>query len=140
MKNLIKILILITLFFWTITSYNISHWSKVSVKITEYVPWLCSNLSEGTECSVQKPCKCEVEKKWWSLKWMLSETVKYITFIASLWAVLFIVINWIMYSMSWMDSWMKDAAKKRISKTLIWLILLLMSWVLLNMIAPWIYK
>jgi hypothetical protein len=50
------------------------------------------------------------------------------------------VINGVMYSMGWMDPWMKDEAKKRISKTLVWLILLFCSWILLNIIAPWIYK
>ena len=69
---------------------------------------------------------------WW--------IVKYATFIVWLAAVLFIVINWIMYSMWGMDQSMKEESKKRIVKTLIWIIILLMSWTILNLIAPWIYK
>jgi hypothetical protein len=30
--------------------------------------------------------------------------------------------------------------KKRIVQWIIWLILVLLSWIILNMIAPWVYK
>jgi hypothetical protein len=66
--------------------------------------------------------------------------IKYFTFIAGIGGVLFLVVNGIMYSMGWMDAWMKDEAKKRIWKTLSGLIVLLLSWVILNLVAPWIYK
>ena len=66
--------------------------------------------------------------------------IKWFTYIAAIGAVLFIVINGIMYSMSGIDQSMKDEAKKRITKTLLWLVVLLLSWVILNLVAPWIYK
>ncbi len=66
--------------------------------------------------------------------------IKYATYIAWLAWVLFIVINWILYSTSWYDAWAKDQAKQRIIKTLIWLIVLLLSWTILHILAPWIYK
>jgi len=39
-----------------------------------------------------------------------------------------------------MDPGMKDEAKKRITATIIGLIILFMSGIILNIIAPWIYK
>ena len=83
--------------------------------------------------------ECEVKKGFWQITLMLGNMIKYFTFIASLWGVLFIVINGILYSMGGIDSGWKDEAKKRITKTLIGLAILLLSWVILNAIAPWIY-
>jgi hypothetical protein len=45
-----------------------------------------------------------------------------------------------MYSMWGMDQSMKEESKKRIVKTIVWLIVLLMSWTILHIVAPWIYK
>ena len=83
--------------------------------------------------------ECEVKKGFWQITLMLGNMIKYFTFIASLWGVLFIVINGILYSMGGIDSGWKDEAKKRITKTLVGLAILLLSWVILNAIAPWIY-
>jgi uncharacterized membrane protein YsdA (DUF1294 family) len=69
-----------------------------------------------------------------------AKMIKYATMIAALAWVLFIVINWIAISASGVDSSAKEAAKWRITKTIIWLILLLLSGTLLNLIAPWIYQ
>jgi exosortase/archaeosortase len=44
-----------------------------------------------------------------------------------------------MYSMWWANESFKTWAKEYITKTLIWLILLLLSWVILYMVAPWVY-
>jgi hypothetical protein len=41
--------------------------------------------------------------------------------------------------MSGMDQSLKDGAKKRIIQTLLGLVLLMLSGVILNAIAPWIY-
>jgi hypothetical protein len=41
--------------------------------------------------------------------------------------------------MWWAEASLKDDAKKRITATLIWLVLLFMSWLILHIIAPWIY-
>lgn len=122
----------------------------VNVRVTEEIPWV--------EC---KPVKIVVDwgfDKWWReeiipnlydckvKKWasqiveMLGNIIKYFTFIVSLVWVLFIVYNGILYSMWWADPSLKDDAKKRIIWTLIWLILLLLSGPILQLIAPWIYK
>ena len=66
--------------------------------------------------------------------------IKYFTYIASLAAVLFIVINGLLYSMAGINDGLKTGAKERIMKTLIGLIILLLSGVILNAIAPWVYK
>jgi len=66
--------------------------------------------------------------------------IKYFTYIAALACVLFIVINGILYSMSGMDAGLKDGAKKRIIQTLLGLVVLMLAGVILNAVAPWIYK
>jgi len=44
-----------------------------------------------------------------------------------------------MYSMWWANEWMKNSAKDYIQKSLFGLILLLLSWTILYMVAPWVY-
>lgn len=82
---------------------------------------------------------CEVPKGTTWFQVVMAWIIKFFVFIASLSWVLFIVLNWIMYSMAWMNDSFKTEAKDRITKTLIWIILLLMSWVILNILAPWVY-
>jgi len=106
----------------------------VEVQVTEAVPgancW--SADSDGI-------VTCRVESGFWSVMALFWAMIKYFTMIAALWSVLFIVINGILYSMAWINDGLKTWAKDRIVKTLIGLILLLLSWVILNAIAPWIY-
>ncbi len=140
MNKIIKIflVLIITIFSFNITNAN-NWWTSdsrikdIKVQTTEKVPWAnCTWSPWDYTCTV---------KTWFnSVTSLLWEMIKYITFIRVLRAVLFIVISWIMLSMSWADSSLKDEAKKRITQWIIWLILLLLSWVILNMIAPWIYK
>jgi len=151
MKNLL-IRILIALLF--LSFVNISFVSNtyaetkewtISVKVTEKIPWAdcvedTSNNSKWNNKLKVPLYKCEVSKWFGSIMVMLWNIIKYFTYIASLWWVLFIVVNGIMYSMWWVDQSLKDEAKKRITWTLVWLILLFLSWIILNLIAPWIYK
>ena len=95
--------------------------------------------SDGNNIKNTATWNCQVEKGFGQITLMLWNMIKYFTFIAGLWGVLFIVINGILYSMGGIDSGWKDEAKKRITKTLIGLAILLLSWVILNAIAPWIY-
>jgi len=157
MKNiLIKILLLISVTWLSLLSYTSNTYAedswKVTVIVTESIPWAwCYAINEKWEWTKTNPLynkdikktqmyKCEIEKWFTSVILMLWNIIKYFTFIASLWAVLFIILNWILYSMWGAEPSMKDDAKKRIIWTLIWLVLLLLSWVILNIIAPWIYK
>lgn len=105
----------------------------IQVKVTERVPWANCSWSQGNYT-------CNIPSWFSSVLGIFWEMIKYLTFIALLWAVLFIVINGIMYSMSGMDDGLKTAAKDRIKKTLLWLVLLLMSGWILNTLAPWVYR
>jgi hypothetical protein len=141
------ILLIITLFlgvFWiTYSSTYAASW--VTVQVTEKMPWMTgctpdkawADALEAKGETVIYDCKV---KGWFaSVQDMLAWMIKYFTFIAGIWGVLFLVVNGIMYSMGWMDAGMKDEAKKRIWKTLSGLVVLLLSWVILNLVAPWIY-
>lgn len=135
-----KILLLLSLSLASVFMLGISFgtsyaaWETVEVKVTEKIP--------GAGCSAPDAdgvVTCQVGKWFGSVMVMIGKMIKYATFIASLWAVLFIVINGILYSMSGMDSGLKESAKEKIVKTLLGLIVLLFSGLILNAIAPWIY-
>jgi len=139
MKLLKKCIIALLISFSMITTAqlitgNVYAEGEVTVKVTEKVP--------GAGCSGPDDSgiyTCTIGKGFTSVMVTVGKMIKYATFISALWAVLFIVVNGILYSMSWMDAGLKDEAKKRIVKTLLGLILLLLSWVVLNIIAPWVY-
>ena len=141
MKNIILLSIFIIMSLW-FNNYTYADENKkpIKVKVTEKMPWMKCNDTPVWWTKENPIYECEVESGFWSVQLMIAGIIKYFTFIAGIAGVLFLVINGVMYSMGWMDPWMKDEAKKRISKTLIWLILLFCSWILLNIIAPWIYK
>lgn len=114
----------------TTTSSN-SNW--IEVKVTEKIP--------GADCSGTSPnITCTVKPGFWSVMMMMWGIIKYFTFLSALGWVLFIVVNWILLSMSWMWWDDKGAIKKRITMTIGWLILLLLSGLILHSIAPWIYN
>jgi len=133
-----KIFILICVFFWSLflteiqTSFAAA--GSITVETTAKVPWAGCSWPDSDGIY-----SCRVGKWFTPVMLMVGQMIKYFTYIVALSAVLFIVINGILYSMSWMDQWLKDGAKKRIIQTLIWLIILLLSWVILNAVAPWIY-
>jgi len=136
MKLLLKILLII----WLLFSFNlITNWATwdIKVRVTEKVPWANCNTWATTSTWIYE---CTITPWFSSISIMMWKIIKWITAIAALAWVLFIVVNWIMLSMWWMDPWVKDEAKKRITQTIFWLILLLLSWVILSMIAPWVYK
>lgn len=83
---------------------------------------------------------CTVNTWFASVSTSIWQIIKYFTFITGLAWVLYIIFNWIMLSMAWLDQNMEKQSKDNIKKALIWLILLLLSWAILNFIAPWIYQ
>jgi len=107
---------------------------KISADFSAVLPWTCFPANDDSQyiCSVPKWIG------WFQI--VMAWLIKYVTFIASLSWVLFIVLNWVLYSMWWVDDSLKTESKKRIIKTLIWIVLLLMSWVILHIVAPWVYK
>lgn len=135
-KIIISLLIIIWIWLFSNTFAN-ENW-HTKVRTTEKVPWVtCDPVPNWEEYPNLYDCKVP---KWahWVIS-MLWDMIKYLTFIALLSWVMFIVYNGILYSMWWADQSLKDESKKRITATLIWLILLLLSWPILKLIAPWIY-
>lgn len=147
MKKILKTITLITIsvlgLIWTTNLVQAA--SSQTVYVTERIPWAnCSKdlVVKGNENDKNAPMyyECKID---WGIAWFYSTLqwiIKYFTFIVVLTWVMFIVINWIAISMSWIDSWAKEAAKWRILKTIWGLVLLLLSWVILNLIAPWVYQ
>ena len=132
-KKILIWIITIALFFWIWFKSSFAEGeSSVKVKTTVSFKWIITGCHKDNTCDITSWTQWVLNIMWWM--------IKYTTFIIGLLAVLFIVINWILYSMSWVDQSAKDTAKKRIIKTLIWIVLLLMSWTILNVLAPWIYK
>lgn len=136
--------------FWLVVNNVYAEWT-IDVKVTEKIPgaectasgwWYNADgtkKTSGTADDTVTEYTCKIKKGFRQITDMLWNIIKYFTFLAGLWGVLFIVINGILYSMGWIDSGWKDEAKKRIVKTLIGLTILLLSWVILNIVAPWIY-
>ena len=120
--------------------------SHVMVEVTEKIPGAnCEatyqNVPEGQSWPPAPTWlyECNLGTGFGAVMNIIGEMIKYATFLAGLAGVLFIVVNGILYSMSGMDAGMKEEAKKRITKTLLGLIVLLLSGFILNAIAPWIY-
>ncbi len=140
-------LIFLILFSFTNISFaeGDSKW-PVEVRVLEKVPWANCSKEEGSwepdENWTMKPTVwvCEVGRWTWQVVSMLWDIIKYFTFIAGLLWILFIVYSGILYSMWWADEALKTTAKERIVKTIIGLIILLMSWYILQLLAPWVYK
>lgn len=111
-----------------------SEYSTIEIEVWEAVPWAnCEKINEWKY-------KCTVKTWFWSVQDSIWAIIKYFTFITWLLWVLYIVINWILLSMWWLDSNMQKSTKDNIKKALVWVILLFISWLVLNMIAPWIYQ
>ena len=140
-KRILTLLVILIVTFWINNTFAIDTVEvRVPVDLTPILWWDVFWLANGCSLVTESgDYVCNIPK-WISwFQFVMSWLIKYLTFIAWIGAVLFIVVNWILYSMSWMDDSLKADAKKRIVKTLIWLSLLLLSWLLLHVIAPWVY-
>jgi len=140
MKKIIaKILIILSIVIstWFIqNSYATSTWSTIYV--TAEVPW--ANCVVATKEWKEWLYKCDVERGFWAIMNIMWNMIKYFTFISWLLAVLTIVVWWIAYSMWWADDSLKTKSKEFIQKSLMWLIILLLSWTILYAVAPWVYN
>ena len=150
-KIIIKIFLFISVFGLFAIDWNFYVYTA-TVTVTERIPGVCGeNNTKVIERDVtvwiwsskrtvrRITYECEIKPWFTSVMIMIWKMIKYFTFLAGLWWMLFIVINGIMYSMWWIDQGLKDESKKRIIQTLVWLIVLLLSWIILNIIAPWIW-
>ena len=135
-KIITKILIAFTIFwFFWIFQNTYAEW-KIAVEVTEKIPWVECDDTKYEETWLYS---CESERWFWAIMLAMWWILKYFTFLAWIFAVLSLVVGWIMYSMWWANESMKNSAKDYIQKSLFGLILLLLSWTILYMIAPWIY-
>ena len=115
-------------------------WPKtIKLTVTEKVPWANCEPIEG-DGELTSKYECTVAIGWQSVMIMLGKMIRFMTTLAIIWAVLFIVISGIQLSMGWLDWNAKSAAKERVFKLLGWVVLLLLSGPLLTLIAPWIYR
>ena len=140
MRKILYILT-ITLIIINIFIANASDWDDAPIKVvvTEYVPWAnCS--SEIKDWELTGRYECEVPKWANAVTWLLWDMLEYAIFLVMLWWVLFLVVNWVIYSMWWLDQSLKDWWKDRIKKSLLWLLLLLLAPVVLVLIAPWVFE
>lgn len=147
-KTILKILLILALTFSFSNLTFAEEEVKNTVITTEKVPWASCvpEMSWNTSWAwPQQPkptgkYECTVWRNFSSVMMFFWDFIKYATFLVWLAWVLFIVINWILYSMWGADDSLKTEAKKKITKTIVWLIVLLLSWIILNLIAPWVYK
>ncbi len=140
-KIIIQILIALSCFtaFWVISNTYAEERTN-TIYVTEKVP--------GAGCGERIPewqkngglYECKMKQWFSSIMEIMWKLLKYFTFIAWLLAVLMLVVGWIMYSMWGADEWMKTKSKEFITKSLLGLILLLMSGTILYAVAPWVYK
>lgn len=136
-----RVLLIIWILFTLLLSVNYSY-AATTVRVSENIPWLgCSQVKWSWQWEWESILRdCPVDKWANSIIKMLWKIVNYFTFIAWLFWVMFIVYNWILYSMSGLDEQLKSDAKKRITITLLGLVLLFLSWPFLELVAPWVYE
>ena len=132
----VKIIIALSIFtiFWFYQNTFAEWEAKNVVEVSTRIPWVSCTLNENW-----KTYNCESERWFWAIMLAMWGIIKYFTFLAWIFAVLSLVVGWIMYSMWWANDSLKSSAKDYIQKSLIGLILLLLSWTILYMIAPWVY-
>lgn len=137
---IIIIFVIISTFFTTVYASD-----KIEVKVpVDLSPmWLhCAadqGLDENNKVVETGTFTCHIDTWFASILEVIWQIIKYFTFLTWLAWVLFIIFNWIKLSMAWINAEYEKEAKDNIKKTLFWLILLLLSWLILNFIAPWVY-
>ncbi len=137
MIKIITKLLLILVIFWMLWAYQNTYaeWENLNVvEVTVQIPW--ANCVFDWEKNLYV---CKTERWFWAIMIVMWEILRYFTFLAWIFSVLALVIWWIMYSMWWANESLKSTAKEYIQKSLFGLILLLLSWTILYMIAPWVY-
>lgn len=139
-KKIIILLSIILVSFFSANNTFAVEKIKVSVPIdfSSVFSWEVTCSQEWEKPNIKYYCMVPKWTSWFQV--VMAWIIKYTLFISSLAWVLFIVINWILYSMAWMNDSLKTESKDRITKTLIWIVLLLMSWTILHILAPWVYK
>ncbi|MDD5769331.1 MAG: hypothetical protein PHE25_00035 [Candidatus Gracilibacteria bacterium] len=111
---------------------------NITVKVTEKIPGAeCGECSKKGNDGGCLEYTCKVQPGFTSITLMIGQIIKWFTAIAALAGVGFIVLNGMFLSIGGEG---KDEIKKKIVKTIAGIILLLLSGLILNIIAPWVYK
>lgn len=104
----ILILLVIAFSFWLNFVWNVyaeppegdeSSGEGIKVEVTEYIPWAgceCTSNGEDWSCLIYT---CTVKPWFETFMDFMGTLIRYFAYLASLWWVLFIVYNGIMYSM-----------------------------------------
>ncbi|NDK07706.1 hypothetical protein EOM39_00495 [Candidatus Gracilibacteria bacterium] len=132
MKKILLLIITFLAFFVFQSTYAETIKVKIPINLSSVISTCGSEPTDGSY-------ECSITTGFSSVKEGLGQIVKYLTFMTGLAGVLYIIINGIMLSMAGLDQNMEKSAKDNIKKTLIGLIILLLSGLILNFIAPWIY-
>ncbi|MDP5038967.1 MAG: hypothetical protein NWP80_00800 [Candidatus Gracilibacteria bacterium] len=142
MKKYIKIfsLIIISIFF-IIPNITIAGDTRNPVKIQVNTKVPGAKCEEVTDKDGKKTglYKCSVTPGMSGFQELFAGLLKFLTAMAVLIGVLYIVINGIMLSMGGMDSSAKENAKKNVTSAIIGLLFLLLGGYILKIIAPWVY-
>lgn len=139
-KTLIKVLLLLVSTTFGMTEFLTANAEETEekiniVEVTEKIPWADCELKEWSTLIY----KCKVWRGFSSIMLIMWKILKYFTFLAGLFSVLMLVIGWIMYSMWGANEEFKTKSKDFIIKSLLGLIVLLLSWLILYAVAPWVY-
>ena len=137
-----KIFLLTFLTVWvSLLSISFSYWETTKVPaqnvvlVTEKVPWANCNLDEKSDMY-----RCVTARWFGAVLQVMATMLKYFTFLCGLFSVLALVVGWIMYSMWGANEEMKNSAKTYIEKSILWLIVLLLSGSILYAVAPWVFE
>lgn len=113
---------------------------SVTVYTTENVPGANCTQDTSFGSSVDsRRYKCTVQKGFGNVTSMLAVMIRYVTYITGLLGVLMIVVSGIQYSLSGGGDDAKKA-KGRIIQLASGLALLFLMGLILNSVAPWIYR
>jgi len=136
MKKLI-IAILISFSFLGSFSSLVHADDTTTVTVTEKIPWLTCKEADNFNAAVDKrKYKCTIEWTFGTVMLMLKGLIKYVAFLAILVAVLLLVVSGVKMSIEWK----KEDSKKMFSRVIVSLLVLFSMWLILNTIAPWVYK
>ncbi|EKE29375.1 MAG: hypothetical protein ACD_2C00183G0004 [uncultured bacterium (gcode 4)] len=138
-----KILVLILVFIctmpvsWGYVFAAEASWTWVTtITVTEDIPWMGCTLVNPSNTSVTtRKYRCNVTWDFWAVMLMLRWFIKYVTFLAILVAVLMLVLSGVKMSIEW-----KKDDKKMFKRVLTALLVLFSMGLILNTIAPWVFK
>ena len=139
-------------------------WTYIIVTVQEPIPWMNCTISSASlrswwaleqcttidwktnynsiwdyNCPASMSYDCYQEKWFGSLKTIIWTFIKFLTYLVWVVWVLYLVINWIMLSMSWLNSGMKENVKKGIVQAILGIIVLFLWGFILRQIAPWVF-